>query len=548
MALQIRPAGVERRPQAVFENPPVFGSKRVEGATGTDMFEPRFSGKQKWPHRLKPFLYGALGAMALAIPLKETGSFSQNRFNASVVSSAQATEAPQRKELTGETKVFYDLLGQYIEDRRTGRLDSAALGQVLQRLDSLDVKKLESADQAYRMMFMNDARWQLHRQGRYNRFTQLGVDFNPTQKLSDFEIMLHRHDFPAPSEQLRRGGVGREDYEAALNYLGYVDLTTDQLIQFARGEYDRLETRMNELAKQADPGAKDWREVYDRLRQDHPEAGQVLDEYRKVAALAKQFLEERQLMSLPENDPLRIEETPIFWRSQIPFAAYSSFYKAFWVTIAMDNDPAKLEKALRDHCYACMAPIVVHEAYPGHHIQGMHQDNIRDTHDSNDPRTSARRFLERRVDWNTSYYKEGWGVYAEKLMAEEGFYEGDPGREMVAMRALLWRAARAMLDPMIHTGQISYEDAVDFMANAVVMDRDRAESEINRYYSRPTEVASYYLGMKQIEQLRDALKAQGKEFDAKAFHDRLMSDILPVPVLARLLFDIDLKPLDQADQ
>jgi uncharacterized protein (DUF885 family) len=87
---------------------------------------------------------------------------------------------------------------------------------------------------------------------------------------------------------------------------------------------------------------------------------------------------------------------------------------------------------------------------------------------------------------------------------------------------------------------MTYQEAVQFLGDNVVMEQDRAEMEVNRYFRRPTEVASYMVGKMQFQQLRKQLEQkEGKNFQLKAFHDKLLSEgqEIPVPPLARILYD-----------
>src|SRR5690606_26418188 len=110
------------------------------------------------------------------------------------------------------------------------------------------------------------------------------------------------------------------------------------------------------------------------------------------------------------------------------------------------------------------------------------------------------------------------------------------------------RSARALLDPQIHTGKITPEEAVDFLATQLLMDRDRAAAEVDRYVQNPTEVTSYYLGMRQLAQTWAQAKAQNPELTLKQFHDEVLRRPLPVPVLAMMRFGVELETLADVQQ
>jgi uncharacterized protein (DUF885 family) len=146
--------------------------------------------------------------------------------------------------------------------------------------------------------------------------------------------------------------------------------------------------------------------------------------------------------------------------------------------------------------------------------------------------------------WEDSMATEGWGLYAEELMAEpaegrpHGFYSA--GEHLYELQAQLLRAVRVRVDVGIHTGRLTFDEAVDYFAEHVEfapgararMARDpqaraiveSATRAIYRYSKWPTQAITYNLGKNAIVELRDAVKAkQGAAFDAKRFHERFMA-------------------------
>jgi uncharacterized protein (DUF885 family) len=297
---------------------------------------------------------------------------------------------------------------------------------------------------------------------------------------------------------------------------------------------------MRQVAAQIDPD-KDWREIYMELRKQHPKQEELLDVYRQEVEKARTFLKEKDLISMPP-ETLRVIETPPFYRRNVPYAAYIGGPRGtgtFMVTTVVNDDPKKAEEQLQAHSYGFIPPVVVHEAFPGHHLQHVHDGQV--VIDETNPKNKTLVRVLNLTDRST-FFIEGWGLYSEVMMRENGYYD-KPEAHLFALRNLLWRASRAMIDPQIHTGKMKYDEAVSFLVENVLLERDRAEMEVNRYYYRPVEVASYMIGNLQIQQLREQVKAgtAKDDFKLKHFHDSLLKGKeLPVPVLAKMRFNQDL--------
>jgi hypothetical protein len=128
--------------------------------------------------------------------------------------------------------------------------------------------------------------------------------------------------------------------------------------------------------------------------------------------------------------------------------------------------------------------------------------------------------------------------------AGSGYYAAKgPKARLLALRMLLHRAARAMLDPKIHRGDLTPDQAVRFLADSVGISEARAQTEVTaRYIPSPGSAATYLVGKRQIEQLRRQVQErEGVAFTLKPFHDRLLSaGAAPVQTIARDVFHLTL--------
>lgn len=163
--------------------------------------------------------------------------------------------------------------------------------------------------------------------------------------------------------------------------------------------------------------------------------------------------------------------------------------------------------------------IVYHEAIPGHHMQIAISQELGDVPDF------------RRYSFFGAYI-EGWGLYAERLPKEYGFYQ-DPYADFGRLTTQIWRAVRLVVDSGIHAKRWTREQAIDYFVANTPLNREQVIREIDRYIVNPGQATSYYVGMLKILDLRDRAKqALGAKFDLRAFHDLVLrTGAVPLDVL-----------------
>jgi len=160
--------------------------------------------------------------------------------------------------------------------------------------------------------------------------------------------------------------------------------------------------------------------------------------------------------------------------------------------------------------------LVYHETVPGHHFQlALELEN-----------TSTPRFRQIRALGGISAFSEGWGLYAERLAAENNWYDGDPEGLLGQLDAALFRARRLVVDTGLHTEGWTRQQAIDYGIEA---------SEVERYVVNPGQACAYMLGQLKLVELRDrARTALGSKFDPKQYHNFvLMTGTLPLTLLER---------------
>ena len=258
---------------------------------------------------------------------------------------------------------------------------------------------------------------------------------------------------------------------------------------------------------------KHWRDVVERLRADHLDGAALVGAYAREMERARTFVEQRGLAPIPDGR-LDVVPTPAFMRPLIPFAAYHSpgpysRDRTGWFYVTVPDPalpPAKQERILRDHCRWELAATALHEGYPGHHLQFVH--------------AQAQASDVRKNIW-TPVTVEGWALYCEDMMGEEGFYRTEE-EQLFQRLHLLWRAVRILLDVGLHTRGMSFDESVERLT-ALGMDRTNAEAEVRRYCAEPAYAMCYAVGRRELLKLREEYRvARGGDFTLRQFHDAVL--------------------------
>jgi uncharacterized protein (DUF885 family) len=318
--------------------------------------------------------------------------------------------------------------------------------------------------------------------------------------------------------------IGRERHDTMVALRAFDGLDADAILELGWERLREEKAARVAAAQEIDPRV-DEPTVVDRVKSDQP-AGfdAALDAYRDAMGRARRFLIDRDLVTVPDDERIDVIATPEYLRNVVPFAAY--FEPAafdpnpkgiYVVTPSVDGDP----NAMREHNFASISNTSIHEAYPGHHIQ---LDTAR-------RHPSLTRMLA-----DAPEFVEGWGMYSELMMREQGF-DAEPPFRLAMHTDAIWRACRIILDVRMHRGEMTVEEATEFLIEHTSFERSNAYAEIQWYTYRPTYPLSYLLGRTLLLGLRvDEQRRLGERFSLKGFHDTLLRNgSLPISFHRRLL-------------
>jgi uncharacterized protein (DUF885 family) len=357
--------------------------------------------------------------------------------------------------------------------------------------------------------------------------------------LRDYEKWVKTDLLPRSNGDFR---IGADTFSKKLLYDEMVDTPLDKLLTVAYADLHKNQAEFERLAKEVDP-SKTPKEVLAELASIHPAPDQLLPTFQNTFDSLIHFIHGKQIITIPSDVQPVLEETPPFMRATTqasmdspgPFETKSTT-AYFNVTLPEKSwTPEHIAEHMAAFNVGTIISTSVHEAYPGHYVQFLwvnHGDLSQ---------------VRKIVTSNTNV--EGWAHYCEQMMLDQGY--GQPGagakdeREARLIRLgqlqdALLRNARFIVGIKMHTGQMTFDQAVDFFVSEGYQSRSVGTVETKRGTADPTYLY-YTLGKLQIMKLRaDLQKKEGADFSLQKFHDDLMRQGgAPIKIVRRALLGDD---------
>lgn len=316
--------------------------------------------------------------------------------------------------------------------------------------------------------------------------------------------------------------LGKQKFEKLVQ-LRDLGMTSEEIYQLGVKYLKELKEERARVAAQLAPG-KSAEEVMKMIEKNAPKTfEEALEATSKAMMEAKQFIIKNNIATIHEEDKLLVEETPAFLAPLIPFAAMNmpSRFDKPMIGIYIVTRPKDV-KNLGNHLnYPSIRNTAVHEAFPGHFLQGSISN-----------RNSIVHILAQGTETT-----EGWAHYCEQMMMERGFVTGLESK-LIQINDGLWRAVRIIVDVKLSRGEMKFEEAVNMLTKETGMSKEGAVAEVRRYTQTPGYALSYLLGKHLILLLRDEVKQKmGAKFNERFFHDTVTANgYLPISML-RSIFD-----------
>ena len=337
--------------------------------------------------------------------------------------------------------------------------------------------------------------------------------------LNDFANYLETDVMPKAAGKFLSGNYR---FNRLLNEKHFLATDAEKVLGFGKRLAERTEKELLLQSKKI-CGEQDINKALAKVRAQHPDASQLLSSYRKKMQVAHAWLLEADIVSVPEKQSLKIQQTPVFLRDVIPFAAYDPPMPLdkeqrglYYVTTVEDDS------LLAEHNQFSIDLTSVHEAFPGHHLQFVVANQNNDHN------------VTRLLNASASMY-EGWALYCEQLVFEQGLYNKKE-HEFIMLRDRLWRALRIIIDVKIHTGQFTFDQAATLLVEKLGFELSQAQSEITWYSSAAATPLCYAVGCEIILKTREIMQASDKS-KLKEFHDALLSQgSIALPLVIQTVF------------
>jgi len=332
-------------------------------------------------------------------------------------------------------------------------------------------------------------------------------------------------------------------YRKKFEFTLFSSLSPEELRERAESEKAALHQRMYKLSKaisvERNPGFipqenPTHEEKMDLIRsclefayEDAPSADEVVDAAYHSLELTTEFIRKNDLVTLPE-DPLEIILMPEFRRGvSVAYCDAPGPLEAEGKTFYAVSPPpedwtdTQVNSFLREYNLRSLHNLTVHEAMPGHYVQLLR---------SNATSSRLRSVL------SSGTFIEGWAVYSESMMVEQGFLPGDLLMRLIVLKWNLRGVANALLDQLIHLEGIDEETAMRLMVDDAFQEEREAAGKYRRSLLTSVQLSTYFAGYMEVVDIREAVESdRGDSFELKQFHDDLMSFGSPPPAFVKAL-------------
>src|SRR5881394_2278835 len=363
-----------------------------------------------------------------------------------------------------------------------------------------------------------------------DRAPQMKNELAPLQEktvaaLDDYKKWLQNDLLPRSDGNFR---LGAEKFRKKLHFALASDLSMEEIMKRAQADLKQTQTAIYQTAlplyKKYFPKAdkktlsdkhKVTAAVLDKLAEQHPDDATVVGYAKDVVGEATNFVRSHNLVTIPDT-PLDVIAMPEFKRG-VAIAYCDSpgpldkTGKTFFAVAPTPKDWSKERKEsfFREYNNYMIRDLTVHEAMPGHYLQLAHANEFR-----------APTLV--RAIFQSGTFIEGWAVYCEQMMAEQGY--GGPEVKMQQLKMRLRAIANAILDQSIHAGNMTEQQAMDLMMKQGYQQEGEAVAKWKRARLTSTQLSTYFVGVSEHLDLRDRARAKvGASFDQKKYNDQVVS-------------------------
>ena len=325
--------------------------------------------------------------------------------------------------------------------------------------------------------------------------------------------------------------IGAELYDRKLAFALNSPLTRKEIRALAEREYELVRNEMYELSKQVYLGVHPYtafpdnpdesykqaiiRAALEVAYREMPPRDGIVETAREYLQQASDFVIERNIVTMPE-EPVEIIVMPEFQRGIAlaylsPPGPLDKGQKAFYAVAPLPADwtDEQVESFLREYNLYSVQNLTIHEAVPGHYLQLA----LSNRHPS-----ALRSAL-----WSGPFV-EGWAVYAERVMIDEGYLDNDPLMRLINRKWYLRSITNAIIDSAIHVDGMTQEEAMKLMIEGGFQEEREAAGKWVRAQLSSAQLSTYFVGYQEHAALRnDVESAWAGEFTLRRYHDQVLS-------------------------
>lgn len=341
------------------------------------------------------------------------------------------------------------------------------------------------------------------------------LDLN-AEAITALEAFLGFLEDELPAKPEGTWAIGADLYNQALKDQYLLPFDADELFDFAVQKFEETVAELESVARRIDPD-KTWQEIAIEVKNDYPAPDRMIEVHQQWVDQSRDHILANDLVPIPWPESVTVVPRAEYLRKYSYYGNFSSakeanedgVFASEWMINPFEDqwDDRTKQEYLVEHDYGVIIVTAPHEAYAGHHVQSLYQ-----LHNPSKLRRA----------YGIPIFSEGWGLYNEQLMRETGFFPDD----RIVLRGLqlrLWRNARVVWDVGIHTGKMSYEEAIDLLNKRVGFLRWAAQLEVDGSAQNPIYRIGYYLGMSMILDMREEYRERaGDDFSLADFHKNLL--------------------------
>jgi uncharacterized protein (DUF885 family) len=359
--------------------------------------------------------------------------------------------------------------------------------------------------------------------------------------LKDYQHWLEHDLLPRAKGEWR---IGKEKFGRKLELELDANLTAEQVLHEGEAEFQRVVRDMYVIARQlwsqAFPGKAlppdddagrryTIQRVLEHYNHDHGKVEDLVRDAKAAVARIKAFIRDKDILRLPEPDRCQVIEMPEFQRgnsmaflNQAPPLDPKAASVYAISPPPRDWDSARAESFMREYNRYMLQILTIHEAYPGHYVQLAY---------SNRNPSLIRRVL------FSGVFAEGWAVYTEQLMLDQGYGDGSLPMRLNQLKWYLRSVANAILDYRMHCADMTDAEALKFLTEGAFQAEGEAVPKIVRAKQSSCQLSTYFVGRTAFYRLRQQIQREmGDRFDLGRFHEAVLHNgTLPVKYLPELV-------------